>query len=174
MVTVSVSDGKDAHGNTDLSMDDAKGVTISVVDVEEDGNVSLSLLPPQVGEAMTARVMDPDNCTPLDNLGLIPASAVESWVWERSDNADGPWVTIANTTTASYAPVVADKGKYLTSDGHIYRPEGTGEDCERGFGGGGAGHTLCSNLADGCLSPCRQRFGGELVPAFKRWRCPRY
>ena len=113
MVTVSVSDGKDAHGNTDLSMDDAKGVTISVVDVEEDGNVSLSLLPPQVGEAMTARVMDPDNCTPLDNLGLIPASAVESWVWERSDNADGPWVTIANTTTASYAPVVADKGKYL-------------------------------------------------------------
>ena len=113
MVTVSVSDGKDAHGNTDLSMDDAKGVTISVVDVEEDGNVSLSLLPPQVGEAITARVMDPDNCTPLDNLGLIPASAVESWVWERSDNADGPWVTIANTTTASYAPVVADKGKYL-------------------------------------------------------------
>ena len=113
MVTVSVSDGKDAHGNTDLSMDDAKGVTISVVDVEEDGNVSLSLLPPQVGEAMTARVMDPDNCTPLDNLGLIPASTVESWVWERSDNADGPWVTIANTTTASYAPVVADKGKYL-------------------------------------------------------------
>ena len=113
MVTVSVSDGKDAHGNTDLSMDDAKGVTISVVDVEEDGNVSLSLLPPQVGEAMTARVMDPDNCTPLDNLGLIPASAVESWVWERSDNADGPWVTITNTTTASYAPVVADKGKYL-------------------------------------------------------------
>ena len=113
MVTVSVSDGKDAHGNTDLSMDDAKGVTISVVDVEEDGNVSLSLLPPQVGEAMTARVMDPDNCTPLDNLGLIPASTVESWVWERSDNADGPWVTIANTNTASYAPVVADKGKYL-------------------------------------------------------------
>ena len=38
-VTVSVSDGKDAHGNTDLSMDDAQGVTISVVDVEEDGNV---------------------------------------------------------------------------------------------------------------------------------------
>ena len=113
MVTVSVSDGKDAHGNTDLSMDDAKGVTISVVDVEEDGNVSLSLLPPQVGEAMTTRVMDPDNCTPLDNLGLIPASAVESWVWERSDNADGPWEAIANTTTASYAPVVADKGKYL-------------------------------------------------------------
>ena len=35
-VTVSVSDGKDAHGNTDLSMDDAKGVTISVVDIEED------------------------------------------------------------------------------------------------------------------------------------------
>ena len=112
-VSISVSDGKDAHGNTDLSMDDAKGVTISVVDVEEDGNVSLSLLPPQVGEAMTARVMDPDNCTPLDNLGLIPASAVESWVWERSDNADGPWEAIANTTTASYAPVVADKGKYL-------------------------------------------------------------
>ena len=113
MVTVSVSDGKDAHGNTDLSMDDAKGVTISVVDVEEAGNVLLSPLSPQVGEVITARVMDPDNYIPLDNLGLIPASAVESWVWERSDNSDGPWVTIVNTTTANYAPAVADKGKYL-------------------------------------------------------------
>ena len=112
-LTVSVSDGKDAHGNTDLSMDDAKGVTISVVNVEEAGNVLLSPSSPQVGEVMTARVMDPDNYIALANLGLIPASAVESWVWERSDNSDGPWVTIANTTTASYAPVVADKGKYL-------------------------------------------------------------
>ena len=112
-VTVSVSDGKDAHGNTDLSVDDAIGVTIRVVDVEEDGNVSLSPLSPQVGEVMTARVMDPDNYIPLDNLGLIPASAVESWLWEHSDNADGPWVTIVNTTTASYAPVVADIGNYL-------------------------------------------------------------
>ena len=112
-VTVSVSDGKDAHGNTDLSVDDAIGVTIRVVDVEEDGNVSLSPLSPQVGEVMTARMMDPDNYIPLDNLGLIPASAVESWLWEHSDNSDGPWVTIVNTTTASYAPVVADIGNYL-------------------------------------------------------------
>ena len=112
-VTVSVSDGKDAHGNTDLSMDDAQGVTISVVDVEEDGNVLLSPLSPQVGEMMTAMVMDPDNYSLLDNLGLIPADAVESWVWKRSDNSDGPWVTIANTTTSSYAPVVTDKGKHL-------------------------------------------------------------
>ena len=112
-VTISVSDGKDAHGNTDLSMDDAKGVTISVVDVEEVGNVLLSPLPQQVGEVVTARVMDPDNYIPLDKLGLIPANAVESWVWERSNNSDGPWVTIANTTTASYTPVVADKGKHL-------------------------------------------------------------
>ena len=112
-VTVSVSDGKDAHGNTDVSVDDAKGVTISVVDVEEVGNVLLSPSPPQVGEVVTVRVMDPDNYTPLDNLGLIPASAVESWVWERSNNSEGPWVTIANTTTGSYAPVVADKGMYL-------------------------------------------------------------
>ena len=112
-VTVSVSDGKDAHGNTDLSMDDAKGVTISVVDVEEVGNVLLSTLPPQVGEVVTARVMDPDNYIPLDKLGLIPANAIESWVWGRSDNSDGPWVTIVNTTTANYAPAVADKGKYL-------------------------------------------------------------
>ena len=112
-VTVSVSDGKDAHGNTDLGVDDAIGVTISVVDVEEDGNVLLSPLSPQVGEMMTASVMDPDNYMSIDDLGLVPASAVESWVWERSDNSDGPWVTIANTTTASYAPVVADIGNYL-------------------------------------------------------------
>ena len=112
-VTVSVSDGKDAHGNTDLGVDDAIGVTIRVVDVEEDGNVLLSPLSAQVGEAMTASVMDSDNYMSIDDLGLVPASAVESWVWERSDNSDGPWVTIANTTTASYAPVVADIGNYL-------------------------------------------------------------
>ncbi len=112
-VTVSVSDGKDAHGNTDLSVDDAIGVTIRVVDVEEDGNVLLSPLPPQVGEVMTARVMDSDNYIPPDNLGLIPASAVESWLWERSNDSDEPWVTIANTTTDSYALVVADMGNYL-------------------------------------------------------------
>ena len=112
-VTVSVSDGKDAHGNTNLGVDDAIGVTIRVVDVEEDGNVLLSPLSAQVGEAMTASVMDSDNYMSIDDLGLVPASAVESWVWERSDNSDGPWVTIANTTTASYAPVVADIGNYL-------------------------------------------------------------
>ncbi len=112
-VTVSVSDGKDAHGNTNLGVDDAIGVTIRVVDVEEDGNVLLSPLSAQVGEAMTASVMDSDNYMSIDDLGLVPASAVESWVWERSDNSDGPWMTIANTTTASYAPVVADIGNYL-------------------------------------------------------------
>ncbi len=112
-VTVSVSDGKDIHGNTDSSVDDVKEVTISVVDVEEDGSVSLSPSSPQVGEEMTASVTDPDNYTPLDNLGIILASAVELWAWERSDNSDGPWVTIANSSTAGYSPVVADKGKYL-------------------------------------------------------------
>ncbi len=113
LVTVSVSDGKDVHGNTDPSVDDVKEVTISVVDVEEDGRVSLSPSSPQVGETMTASVTDPDNYTPLDNLGLILTSAVESWTWERSDNSDGPWVTIANISTAGYSPVVADKGQYL-------------------------------------------------------------
>ena len=112
-VTVSVSDGKDVHGNTDSSVDDVKEVTISVVDVEEDGSVSLSPSSPQVGEEMIASVTDPDNYTPLDNLGLILASVVESWTWERSDNADGLWVTIADSSTATYTPVVADKGQYL-------------------------------------------------------------
>ena len=112
-VTVSVSDGKDVHGNTDSSVDDVKEVTISVVDVEEDGSVSLSPSSPQVGEEMIASVTDPDNYTPIDNLGLILASVVESWTWERSDNSDGPWATIADSSTATYTPVVADKGKYL-------------------------------------------------------------
>ncbi len=130
-VTVSVSDGKDAHGNTDLGVDDAIGVTISVVDVEEDGNVLLSPLSPQVGEAMTASVMDSDNYMSIDDLGLVPASAVESWVWERSDNSDGPWVTIANTTTASYAPVVADIGNYLRGTATYTDRRGPGKTASR-------------------------------------------
>ena len=112
-VTVSVSDGKDVYGNTDSSVDDVKEATISVVDVEEEGSVSLSPSSPQVGEVMTASVTDPDNYTPLDNLGLILPSAVELWTWERSDNSDGPWMTIATRSTAGYSPVVADKGQFL-------------------------------------------------------------
>ena len=116
---------------------------------------------------MTAMVMDPDNYIPLDSLGLIPASAVESWVWEHSDNSDGPWVTIANITTASYAPVVADMGNYLRATATYTDRRGPGKRGERSVGRGGARHTLRSNCADGCLSPCRHGFGGELVPAFK-------
>ena len=152
-VTVSVLDGKDAHGNTDLSVDDAKEVTISVVDVEEDGNVLLSPLSPQVGEMMTARVMDPDNYSLLDNLGLIPASAVESWLWEHSDNSDGPWVTIVNTTTASYAPVVADIGNYLQATATYTDRRGPGKTASGVSGEVAPSIPSAPTCADGCLSP---------------------
>ena len=125
-VIVSVSDGKDANWNTDLGVDDAIGVTIRVVDVEEDGHVLFSPLPPQVGEMMTARVMDPDNYSLLDNLGLIPASAVESWAWERSDNFRWALGGHRQHHNSQLCTGGCRYGQLSTGYGYVYRPEGTG------------------------------------------------
>ena len=59
-VTVAVHDGKADDGSPEMTTDDTIDVTITITDVEEPGTVTLSLVQPQVGTALTATLTDPD------------------------------------------------------------------------------------------------------------------
>ena len=76
-------------------------VTIEVLNVDEDGGVTLSQLQPQVGTALTVSLDDQDGSV----AGL-------TWKWEISTDETN-WDPIANATSASYTPVVGDIGKFL-------------------------------------------------------------
>ena len=76
-------------------------VTIEVLNVDEDGVVTLSQLQPQVDTAVTASLDDPD--------GMVSGL---TWKWEiSSDNTN--WDAIAGATLFSYTPVASDLNKFL-------------------------------------------------------------
>ena len=80
---------------------EAVSVAVTVTNVEEPGVVTLSPLRPELGVALTASLIDPDN-----------VSGTPSWQWERSLGRDG-WETIAAATAASYTPTAADTERHL-------------------------------------------------------------
>ncbi len=102
-LTVSVSDRKDATGETDTVVDDTIAVTVAVGNVDEAGTVSLSMDadPPQVGSSITATLLDPDGG--VSNV---------SWSWARSADK-ATWETIDGATSAAYTPTSDDEGQYL-------------------------------------------------------------
>ena len=100
-VTVEVSDGKDADGNADLTVDASIAVTVTVTDENEAGAISLDTVRPKVGETLTATPSDPDGVTG-------PAT----YTWERSAGRNA-WVVIDGAEAASYTPTAADTGAYL-------------------------------------------------------------
>ena len=79
-------------------------MTITVVDVDEEGELSM-LDYPRVGAPLTATLTDVD-----DGTGNA------SWDWEKSDDGNAPWTdatdgTVANNiASSSYTPVQADAG----------------------------------------------------------------
>ena len=98
----------DSDGQTD-EMD----VTVTVTNVEEDGTVTLSLLQPRIGTALTASLTDIDG----------PVSDVK-WQWARSDSntPGGTYDDIDDATAASYTPVMADDESIPAGDGALHRP----------------------------------------------------
>ncbi len=100
-VAVTVSDGKNADGEADASLDDAIAVSIAVVNMDEPGRISFNSATPQVGTPLTAILTDPDG-----NLRN------DIWVWERSANRSS-WDAIENHALATYTPSDADAGQYL-------------------------------------------------------------
>ncbi|MCY3880676.1 MAG: aryl-sulfate sulfotransferase [Chloroflexi bacterium] len=77
-------------------------VTVTVTNVDEDGEITLSATQPRVGTALTARLSDPDGVT----------AGTATWQWERNNGRDG-WLAIAGATTATYTPTAADGDRYL-------------------------------------------------------------
>ena len=121
---VVVLDGKDRDGNDNSGVvgpgkyDISSLVTVSVASVEEAGIVTLSSNHPEVGEALTARLADPDGS--IANL---------SWQWQIADsNPSDAWIEIAGATLDSYLPTVNDIGKYLRAIATYDDSEGTGEE----------------------------------------------
>ena len=103
MVTVTATEGEKTA---------TRHVTVTVINVNEPGEVTLSTTRPQVGTAITANLTDED--------GML--SSVR-WQWERSESMGGPYSNIPGATSAVYTPVEADAKMYLQAtafytDGH--------------------------------------------------------
>ena len=117
-VTVTVSDGKDAAGDADASVDDSIDVTINVTNVDEPGVVSLGAESSPVGAMIQAVLLDPDG----------GVSGV-SWTWERSADAS-TWEVIAGATQAAYTPTESDVGHYLRATASYTDPVGPGKSAQ--------------------------------------------
>ena len=114
---IGVSDGKNAQGYGDGSIDDEIAVEVNVIDVEEDGVVDLLWDQPQVGTPITASVSDPDG----------EVSGV-TWQWASSTSKTGTWTDITtNGTSATYTPVAGDEDDYLRATASYTDRRGSGK-----------------------------------------------
>ena len=91
---------------------DTHYVTVTVTNVDEAGEVTLSAMQPRVGVELTAMLSDDDG----DVTG-------DTWQWARSDAKDGTYTDIGGATSASYMPGAGDENMYLRAtamytDGH--------------------------------------------------------
>ena len=97
---------RDPGGRTDRA-----SVSISVGNVEEEGQVTLSGAA-RFGSTVTAQLSDPD--------GNV---SDETWKWEKADSNTGPWVALSGSKAKTYEPESEDASKYLRAtvsytDGH--------------------------------------------------------
>ena len=106
---------RDPGGRTDRT-----SVSISVGNVDEEGQVTLSGAA-RVGSTVTAILSDPDGG--FDSL---------TWAWERAQEQDGTYDTISGATANTYTPKSEDASKYLRAtasytDGHRSGKNATSE-----------------------------------------------
>ena len=103
-IYLTLHDGRDAAGNSETApmIDATRSASIAVVDVEEDGVVTLSAEEPETGTLVTATLEDGDG-------GVTD----QEWLWARSQNGRTGWTNISGATSDSYTPTVADEDFYL-------------------------------------------------------------
>ena len=99
--TLQVSDAKSATGDPDPAIDATLDVTVTVTNVGEVGEITVSPSPARVGAGLTASLSDPDGG--VTNL---------TWQWQISANG-ASWSDIAGATSARYTPLAADEGRFL-------------------------------------------------------------
>ena len=102
--TVTLHDRRDADGNVEATpaIDDTRTASIAVLDVEEDGVVTLSTEEAETGTPLTATLEDGDG-----------GVSGEVWQWARSRNGQTGWTNISGATSSSYTPTVADEDFFL-------------------------------------------------------------
>ena len=121
LVTVTLHDGKDADGNTEADpvVDTTTSVSVTVVDVEEEGVVTLSAEEPETGTLLEATLEDGD--------GNVSG---EQWQWARSENGRTNWINIAGETFSSYTPTEDDEDFYLRARVEYTDNRGRGKSAE--------------------------------------------
>ena len=95
---------------------DSIAVTITVINLDEAGTVTLAPDQPQVGTAMTATLEDPDG-----NVSGV------TWQWARGANGTATGTFTNISTVTSYTPVAADLGQYLQATASYTDPQGSGK-----------------------------------------------
>ena len=101
---LTLHDGRDAEGNAEDPpvIDATRSGEVFVLDVEEDGVVTLSTEEAETGTPLTATLEDGD--------GGVTG---EAWQWARSRNGRTGWTNISGATSSSYTPTVADEDFFL-------------------------------------------------------------
>ena len=101
---LTLHDGRDADGNAETvpTIDATRSASVFVMDVEEDGVVTLSAVEPETGTPLTATLEDGD--------GGVTG---EMWQWARSENGRTGWTNISGAASSSYTPTVADEDFFL-------------------------------------------------------------
>ena len=107
-LTVHASDGENTA---------ERDVTVTIANVDEPGEVTLSPDRPQIGAEITATLADPDGVTEDST----------TWQWARSESADGPWFGIAGAVLETYTPVEDDLESYLRATAVYNDAEGVGK-----------------------------------------------
>ena len=85
--------------------DDTKAVSVTVMDVDEPGMISLLTLQPQAGVTFTTSAI-------MDGDGAVTEGS-EEWQWSSSSSMNGPYTDIDGTKMMMYRPKTADTGRYL-------------------------------------------------------------
>ena len=135
-VVVQVTDSKAADHSQDTTIDDTITVTIELLNVDDPGVVTLSMMEPEVGESITATLTDNDG-------GVTGAS----WHWEKSNDGATNWETINGSTSPSYMPVMEDEDMYLRAMVNYTDGEGSGKSAD-----GMTGDTVKSTTVDTSLA----------------------
>ncbi len=121
IVTIEVSDRRDAAGRSSTRIDDTiENAIIRVENVEEEGTVTLTTDTNKIQATVpiVTELSDPD----------IPNSSTITWQWARSANRSD-WTDIA--TSATYTPTEADdQGNYLRATASYTDGEGSGKKSE--------------------------------------------
>ena len=118
---LTLHDGRDADGNPETNpvIDATRSADVSVVDVEEDGVVTLSTDEPETGTPLTATLEDGD--------GGVTG---EIWQWARSENGRTGWTNISGATSSSYTPTAADEDFFLRATVTYRDRRGAGKSAE--------------------------------------------